>query len=295
MRTSTSANGVTHLLIDHEACLEQLLLPMFPQYPELLRLGAVYVNRVRTTQSPRVAPGDYVRVHPHPRRFQSSQIEWNKTLLHETDDYLAIHKPAGIPVHATIDNTIENVLAEWKKLRETWLGVTHRLDTATSGILILAKTQPFQRQFNDHLRRKKVQKTYLALSAFPVPSGIWTHSMKQSPYAPHSLTHPPEPNELFCETWVDESEATPLGYQTRLSPLTGRTHQLRAQMAYYGSPILGDTLYGGEERAQFHADRIGLHAQVLAFYSLHGKPQEIVCEPDWTTNRLAAEERHPRR
>ena len=74
-----------------------------------------------------------------------------------------MNKPAGIPVHATLDNQVENVLHQLHVALGDSLYVTQRLDTEVSGLIVFAKTQEFQRRFNRLLAERKVTKRYRRL------------------------------------------------------------------------------------------------------------------------------------
>jgi 23S rRNA pseudouridine1911/1915/1917 synthase len=283
MPSSVAANGVTHLIWEQEGWLGTLLAPTFPDFGELLSLGAIYVNKVRVHQDTWISVGDYVRLHPRPRRFNIEAVDWTARIFFENDDFWVMNKPAGVPVHATVDNFQENLVQALSKLTGRSALVTHRIDTVTSGLVLLAKTPAFQRWFNRSLARKAVSKSYRALSSHPAPAGLWVHSMKDEPYAPKTLSTEITPESVVCETQADTSLAWGDGFETTLSPLTGRTHQLRAQMAFSGCPIWGDSLYGGEERGGFGGDRIALHAQTLTFTGPGPDRQEyrFDCPPDW--------------
>lgn len=110
MPSSVAANGVTHLIWEEEGWLGALLTPRFPEFAELLSLGAVYVNKVRVRQDTWIAVGDYVRHHPKPRRFDIDCVAWRERVLFENEDFRILNKPAGVPVHATIDNARENLV-----------------------------------------------------------------------------------------------------------------------------------------------------------------------------------------
>lgn len=283
MPSSVAANGVTHFIWEQEGWLGTLLSPRFPEFPELLSLGAVYVNKVRVHQDTWIAVGDYVRLHPRPRRFNTDAVDWPARVLFENGDFRILHKPSGVPVIATVDNIRENVLRALEKSTGVPALVTHRLDTVTSGVVLLAKTAAFQRWFNRALARKTVQKTYSALSSQPAPAGLWVHFMKNDPYAPKVISLEAIDDSVVCETQVGASRPWGTGFETTLSPLTGRTHQLRTQMAFQGSPIWGDTLYGGEAIGEFGGDRIALHAETLAFKGPGPDNHDYVfhCPPPW--------------
>ena len=118
----------------------------------LITSGAVYVQSpeerrrpARLTADVVVHEGAMVRVH-HARRFPAAAtMSWAPPhLVSESDDFALVDKPSGVPTHATSDNLHENVLAVLSRQRDGPLWACHRLDTPTSGLLLLAKSPPFR-------------------------------------------------------------------------------------------------------------------------------------------------------
>lgn len=214
-------------------------------FSRLLEGGGIWLNGQRLKHDLMVAPGAYLRVHRNPRRYVTQGIDWKATVFHEDVDFLVINKPAGVPVHATVDNAIENVLAQLQAVLGHEVYVTQRLDTVTYGLFVVAKTKWFQSKFNQRLADRAIQKTYLALSEHPVPQGLHRHFMEDSFGAPKILHIEEAANRALCELEVLECVETPHGYRSKIRLLTGRTHQIRAQLAKLGCPIRGDLMYGG--------------------------------------------------
>ena len=195
--------GVQHILSPRSASLEEILNEMLnlstSQVDDLRHLGAIYVQGLRIQESLTLDTGNYIRVHTKPRRFPIHEINWTERVIFEHADFLVLNKPAGIPCHASVDNTQENLLSALRSLYGTEFFITHRLDVPTSGLLIVAKNKNFQKSFNQILQEKKIRKIYRALCTKKEPAiGRLRHFMIESPRAPKKLSHDPIDGQI-CE------------------------------------------------------------------------------------------------
>ncbi len=236
---------------------------------DLIGLGAVYCNDVRCEKNIVVAAGDYVRVHSRPRRYDVKKIEISDVLVFKNSDFIVINKPAAIPVHATVDNSKENLICRLSALLEMQLRVTHRLDNATQGLMVLALTEDFQKIFNGLLRAGKVDKEYRAIVhgveiSKKFVTNQWVHFMQPSPRAPKILSR----NEI--EGWqkciltiLSERQCGENQTELNIKLETGRTHQIRAQLSAEGHAVVGDLMYGST--FDFGAEKIELYSQKLSF------------------------------
>lgn len=259
--------GVQHLLTTRAGLLTDILNEMLnlstKQVQDLCDLGAIYVQGERISQLTEWPAQTYVRVHTKPRRFPIAKIDWRKTILFTHADFLVINKPAGIPCHASVDNIQENLLKSLSDLLGEKLFITHRLDVPTAGLLVVARTLEFQAAFNRALGEKSVRKFYHARCTRQAPAlGRHVHYMLESFNSPKKMSSNADDGQR-CELEVLSVQAEDDIFTTEIELLTGRTHQIRAQMSFVGSPLENDSLYGAEK--VFPDERIGLRAQRIAF------------------------------
>jgi len=175
------------------------------------------------------------------------------------DDYLAvIHKPAGILVSGNSFKTIANALAQNIKGSNLPDATTpqpvHRLDFATTGILLIGKTSSSIRALNKIFENREVKKTYYAVTIGEMNDrGKITSEIdgKKS-----------QSNYTLCES-VPSEKFGKLNL-VQLEPLTGRRHQLRKHLSNIGNPILGDKEYGIENLI-LNGKGLYLHAYSLKF------------------------------
>ena len=241
---------ISHHLIDRKQSLNDFLesqdLPI--SLAELYQLGAIYLNKERVISDRELKNGDYVRIHPDPKRFDISEIDWNHKLVEDNKDFVIVNKPSGLPTHATLDNLIENTLYQVSRFLGQELLVTSRLDVGTSGLLFFAKTADFQRKFQQWLKEGEMRKFYharVSCEKFHLTPGRLEHYMLLSKRRPKELSRKSKTASKLCQ--LDLLQMTPLTdsiYELDIELLTGRTHQIRAQLAFENAPILGDELYG---------------------------------------------------
>jgi 23S rRNA pseudouridine1911/1915/1917 synthase len=209
-------------------------------------------------------------------------------IIFENDDLLVINKPAGMVVHPAVGHTsgtlVNAVLGYDPDIEgiggEERPGVVHRLDKATSGLILLAKNERAHRWLQDQFRLRKVDKTYLALvdGRPPTPSGRVEAHIGRDPSHRKRMAVVPESRgrEAISEyRTVEEFKAHTL---LEFHPLTGRTHQIRLHCAFLKCPIVGDEVYG-RKKPSLEIGRHFLHAFRLKIVLPGEKDQRIFEAP----------------
>lgn len=220
-------------------------------------------------------------------------------IIFENDDFLVINKPAGLMVHGVrvgakrrVDATRagEPTLVDWLRAHRPQIngvgddpairpGIVHRLDKATSGVIIVAKTQASFEALKKLFQEHRIKKTYLALvrgvpkngtETIDAPIGIKTGSLKRSVHS--STMAKPAVTQYSVRRKISEGATEQYALLT-VNPKTGRTHQIRVHLASIGHPIVGDTLYGGKR--SLPATRLMLHAAAIEFSDGHGNHFEF--------------------
>jgi 23S rRNA pseudouridine1911/1915/1917 synthase len=193
-------------------------------------------------------------------------------VLYEDNHCLAVFKPAGrLSAHfegreQTLDRAVKAYLKDkHKKPGNVFLGVVHRLDRPVSGVLLFARTSKAAARLSEQFREGSVEKTYWAVvegevgrSAGSLEDWLIKNEERRrvevveprTKGARQALLHYQRKNQHGGLTWLE------------VRPQTGRTHQLRVQLAHHGHPIFGDAKYAA---VHTFAPGIALHARALTF------------------------------
>ena len=189
-------------------------------------------------------------------------------VVHEDPHLLVLDKPAGLLCVPGRGADKQDCLSARAQARWSDALIVHRLDMATSGLVLMARGAAMQRALSQAFATRRIDKRYQAIVDGVLPEGgAW--SLIDAPIAADWPRRPlrivdaagqPSRTRWRVLRSLPEHSASHL----ELEPLTGRTHQLRVHLASIGHPILGDALYGNEE-IQARAPRLLLHASALAF------------------------------
>ncbi len=280
----TSADGVTHFNNQDPVLISELLHDVlninYEGFKGLLKLGAIYVNDTRQIKDRWIKEKSLFRVHTRPRRF-NCEFDWRSLIVFENESLLILNKPSGLPSHPAVDNIIENALTQASLICKTPLLVTHRLDTLTSGLIVYGKKRSFVKEFNLQLMARSVEKKYVALTegnpTFPTEL---THFMDPAFGTPKKLSLNPKKDWAECKLEIiEQRKVSPSLTWVKINLLTGKTHQIRSQLAHLGAPILGDALYGS--RQSFSANAIALRSCEMQF-ECDGKSMRFSLSEDFT-------------
>ncbi|HEY0210690.1 bifunctional tRNA pseudouridine(32) synthase/23S rRNA pseudouridine(746) synthase RluA [Acerihabitans sp.] len=204
-------------------------------------------------------------------------------ILYQDAHIMAVNKPSGLlsvpgrlPEHN--DSVMTRVLAQFPLAQSV-----HRLDMATSGVIVVALTKAAERELKRQFREREPRKSYIAR--------VWGHPAQEEGLIdlPLICDWPLRPLQKVC---FDTGKAAQTQYRVLsydadltarvlLMPITGRSHQLRVHMQAIGHPILGDGFYATPE-AKAMAGRLLLHAQELAItHPAFHSPIHFRCEADF--------------
>ena len=181
---------------------------------------------------------------------------------------MVIHKPAGIlSVPGKGENLQDSVLTRLVELEPRTL-LIHRLDRDTSGILVFALSKAAQTHISKQFQARQTDKVYQAVVAGNlVGEGTVDVPVVYDPTRPPLHIADPAYHKPALTHWkvIENFELHGLPVtRVQLTPITGRSHQLRVHMQYLGHPIIGDTLYTDEKYQQL-MPRLCLHAEYLSF------------------------------
>lgn len=247
---------------------------------KILRKGEVRVNKKRIQPSYRLQEGDQVRVPPlkldapktHPTPNQNLITTLTDRIIYEDDKVMIINKPSGIAVHGGSGvrlGLVEALRNMFPKLPQ--LELAHRLDSDTSGCLVLGKKRSALREIHDLFRNGQVSKKYLALT-----KGHWDESefRVDAPLQKNQLAGGERIVKVNKEGKASLTEFAPLksfkdAMLVEATLHTGRTHQIRVHAQYCNHSIAGDEKYGDREfnkqMRQLGLKRLFLHAHSVEF------------------------------
>lgn len=258
--------------------------------------GFIFVNGEPVKSNYKVKPLDRVsmRLERPPMTLEITPQEMPLEIVYEDDWLLVVNKPAGLvvhPGHGNWDGTLLNGLAWYMRnnpdfdVNDPAIGLVHRIDKDTSGLLVIAKTAEVKsalgKQFFDHSTRRE----YVAViwGHMDPADGVLRSNLARDPRDRTRMAAFPYEGEVGKTAVTHYATEEYLGYlsQVRCRLETGRTHQIRVHLSNEGHPLFNDAVYGGDrilrgnrfasykkfvENAFAICPRQALHAQTLGFF-----------------------------
>lgn len=258
--------------------------------------GFIFVNGEPVKSNYKVKPLDRVsmRLERPPMTLEITPQEMPLEIVYEDDWLLVVNKPAGLvvhPGHGNWDGTLLNGLAWYLRnnpdfdVNDPAIGLVHRIDKDTSGLLVIAKTAEVKsslgKQFFDHSTRRE----YVAViwGHMDPANGVLRSNLARDPRDRTRMAAFPYEGEVGKTAVTHYATEEYLGYlsQVRCRLETGRTHQIRVHLSNEGHPLFNDAVYGGDrilrgnrfasykkfvENAFAICPRQALHAQTLGFF-----------------------------
>lgn len=252
-------------------------LPRSMMY-KAFRNKRIKVNGKRAEPDTRLQPGDKIELYINdeffpttPPKPKPARRQPPVTVVYEDDNFAVLYKPAHLLCHSdrTGDANLIDAFAAYLEAKGAYdphaenrfaPALCNRLDRGTEGLVLAAKTYPALRDLNEIIRNDWMKKEYLTITVGAPPAGrhiAWLqHSEKNNKVRIHARESEGYKQIITDVTVIRQNGPFAL---CRIGLVTGRTHQIRAHLAYLGHPVLGDIKYGNRKMNE----RTGLKTQAL--------------------------------
>lgn len=268
---------------------------------KLLRTKQIKVNGGRVEAATKLEAGQEIRLPPLDNEQQTEgkkdfvsarDVAFMQSLVIFKDkNILVLNKPSGLAVQGgtNTDRHVDGMLDALKFEAAEKPRLVHRIDKNTSGLLVLARNRKYAELLTKAFREHQLQKTYLAF-CIGVPRQHEGEIKGRLLKVGEKSVIDRDGKEAVTLYKVLDTAGNKFSL-IAASPLTGRTHQIRAHLESIGCPIAGDDRYYGEVRQKFSifADKLYLHAYKINLSALYNKKQEITAGlPDYFKESLKA-------
>ncbi|SMC37244.1 RluA family pseudouridine synthase [Papillibacter cinnamivorans] len=279
---------------DAERRLDRFCLQAAPRLPsglaqKYIRLGRIKVNGRPARGDTRLAEGDRVQMYLNDELFETPGAEeaWRRvkeprlSVLYEDDNILLADKKPGVSVHADEEETVNTLIShiqaylyhkgEWDPAKENSFSpaLCNRIDRNTGGIVIAAKNAPALRILNEKIRDREILKFYLCIihgSMEPQEGTLEGFLLKDEGKKQVTVRRAPFPGARKAITRYRTLKTEGGLSLLECELVTGRTHQIRAQFAAEGHPLLGDGKYGIQAKDRPYGRKYqALYSYKLAF------------------------------
>lgn len=269
--------------------LDKLILAHLPDVSrtyiqQLVKDGLVTVNGSTVKPGVKLRGGESIVVTvPPPQMPEVLPEDIPLNVVYDDPDIAVIDKPAGLVVHPAIGNhsgTLVNaIIARWPEIGEMdngRIGIVHRLDKDTSGLMVIAKHLKAMNHLMGQFQNRTVEKVYLALldRTPATPTGRVDAPIGRDPQQRKRMAVVRNGKPAVSEFSIIDSDFRDDKVLVRVLLHTGRTHQIRVHMAFIGCPVVGDSVYGFRKQS-VRMKRTFLHAARLCFD--HPSTGERVC------------------
>lgn len=235
---------------------------------KLFKSGKVLANKRTVKAGQKLHAGDQLKVDDSLLRTQPPAIDI--PIIYEDADVVAMDKPAGVLTHSKGAFNDESTVASFLKAKITddslagnRAGIVHRLDRATSGIIIGAKNSKAASHLQKQFAQRRTKKIYLAIVEGQVDpvAAIIDAPIARNPKKPQTfyVNSPGKTAQTEYRAIKEFTKNSKTYSLLELKPTSGRTHQLRVHLKYIGHPIVGDPVYGsGGANLLLHASSLEL-------------------------------------